>query len=65
MEKRKKMIFFVKKNVEAIVVIDVRNISIHLNAFKKTLKDLLGISARGAEAIFSPPRERSACILHT
>ena len=28
-------------------------------------KDLLGISARGAEAIFSPPRERSACILQT
>ena len=28
-------------------------------------KDLLAISARGAEAIFSPPRERSACILQT
>ena len=28
-------------------------------------KDLLGISARGAEAIYSPPRDRAACILQT
>ena len=28
-------------------------------------KDLDGISARGAETIFSSPRERSACILQT
>ena len=33
--------------------------------FNHIQKDLVGISARGAQAILSSPRERSACILQT